>query len=61
MLLAVRLKWRRSVVIGRFEPLVKFGRSVLFGSFTTLIVLFSAAIMLPMLVQFFISVLLELL
>ena len=30
MLLAVRLKWRSSVVIGRLDPLVKLGRSVRF-------------------------------
>ena len=30
MLLAVRLKWLRSVVIGRLDVLVKLGRSVRF-------------------------------
>ena len=32
MLLAVRLKWRRSVVIGQSRPLVKFGSFVMLMS-----------------------------
>ena len=33
MLLAVRLKWRRSVVVGRSQSVGKVNEVVLFGSF----------------------------
>ena len=33
MLLAVKLKWRKSVVIGRSRPLIKLGHSDRFGCY----------------------------